>query len=147
MRLVSLKSLPEEKRNLYLRQIVNFVLQYPEEFHVVDVNALALLIANILSQHTYLLLDDKGNLIGFVNFGRNRKNFPHINYLRAIGIFKPYQGKGIGEFLLEKFTSVIPKPLWIMVSAKNERMKRILEKLGFTAFLAQENYIAYLKES
>ena len=64
-------------------------------------------------------------------------------YLYAFRVREKYQGRGLGEFLLEKVIEVLEEKGYseftVGVEDDNDRARHIYEKLGFTEFLSRKS--------
>jgi len=127
-----------------LVEVVELAVLFRDELDLNDIEGWSLFLRNLLKQKTYVLKDNKGRIIGFVNFGRNTRNFTHIDYIRAIVIAPDSQGKGLGKLLIKFALSHTSRPTWIMIKDHNRRMYNLLLKLGFRPFIKQGNSIGLI---
>ncbi len=83
----------------------------------------------------YIVEDEKGKIVGFVDGGSNRKDDPvYKGELYAIYILEGYQGRGIGKqltlVLAESLLEMGLDTMLIWVFAKNISARRFYKSLG-----------------
>ena len=87
------------------------------------------------SDSLFLLLENEGDLAGFLSASRGEpKRVRHCAYL-VIGILKDYRGKGYGAMLFQEMELWARKSgitrLELTVMTENERARHLYEKMGF----------------
>lgn len=100
-------------------------------------------------QETYLPARDRGELFGYlvknedqtIGYGLISKR--DGRWWVSGGLTEAARGQGAGHFLFEQMTLVIHKDLrseeaWLDVLNTNESARRLYEKLGYTAVMADE---------
>lgn len=117
---------------------------YKKELSLDTPGSWNLFLNNILKQKTFVIKDDNGTIIGFVNFGHNTKNFTDLDYIRAVAVYPSIQGKGIGKKLIYFALSKTSRPTWIMVNQDNKKMLNLLTDLGFHPFIKDNKSIGLI---
>ncbi|MDW2797229.1 GNAT family N-acetyltransferase [Clostridium boliviensis] len=83
----------------------------------------------------FLLLENEGDLAGFLSASRGEpKRIRHSAYL-VIGILKDYRGRGYGTMLFEEMEKWAKESgitrLELTVVSENEQARHLYEKMGF----------------
>lgn len=79
-----------------------------------------------INEYASVYLDDKKR--GYYHFCRNEEGILEIDDLY---IFKEYQNKGIGTYVINNILITINEPVMLYVFSKNEKAVSLYKRLGF----------------
>lgn len=79
-----------------------------------------------INEYASVYLDDKK--CGYYHFYRNEEGILEIDDLY---IFKEYQNKGIGTYVINNILITINEPVMLYVFSKNEKAVSLYKRLGF----------------
>lgn len=79
-----------------------------------------------INEYASVYLDDKK--CGYYHFCRNEEGILEIDDLY---IFKEYQNKGIGTYVINNILITINEPVMLYVFSKNEKAVSLYKRLGF----------------
>lgn len=90
-------------------------------------------------EHTFLLIEDEGNPVGFASYSVTKK--PGIYKLHKIYVLNNQQGKGLGKTIIDFIVNdIVPKQataLRLNVN-RNNKARFFYERLGFTVISEED---------